>query len=337
MTQEKEHPKDDKTAKRRVSKGEKLFDAIVYGGMNYVGTFLITIPIAYSLQFGAARKLFNGAKNGLMNKLGWGENAASKLLETTALMQGGNVMLIPIQYCEDNKKEIIGKLNEMVGDKAGPASIEAAPKQDAWSLLKSRALAWGVVFTSFTTIFAIIPKKMESFIHWSGETAAKIFKKGETHREVPTNLADRKLPNPTSLKVLEAEKSALQVIEKEGVDLLKGINLTVEKLDTKEMKAVKNAIAKHETRAFAYGKLAAIDAFATAAAVSLLYMGTRIFGKKHEDGHKDAASIKAPTRITISQDSVLEEKAPVVKKAFAERIAQKKEHAANAEHGVAIS
>ena len=37
---------------QHVSKGERLFDWITYGGMAGLGTFLITIPIAFHAKYG---------------------------------------------------------------------------------------------------------------------------------------------------------------------------------------------------------------------------------------------------------------------------------------------
>jgi hypothetical protein len=46
-------------------------------------------------------------------------------------------------------------------------------------------------------------------------------------------------------------------------------------------------LAANETRLFRYGKIAALDLFATAAATTLLYMGTRFFARKNPRWHAD--------------------------------------------------
>lgn len=267
MTQETAHSAEHTKKKRSPSKGEALFDLGVYGGMNYIGTFLLTIPVAYSMKSGLLKKYYDAA-HGWLTQKGVSKGMAEKVLDTTVLMQGGNIMLAPIMLAEANKKDIVKGINESLGDHVDPHAIEEAPQQDWWSLIKSRALAWGVVFVSLTTAAWAAGKdkegvpRFDKFSEWVGQKAADIFKK-------PAYRA--------------------------GV----------------------------ETRTFAYGKIAAIDAFATLAAVSMLYMGTRIFGKK-ADGSVDGASIKAPTRIAVHKEPRQEKDDTPVSGKFAERLTQEK-------------
>ena len=137
------------------SKGEKLFDRITYAGIAGVGTLVLTVPVAYEIEHNPKlQPWFNwGVKKaeGLFSHLPFIANphkAAAKAVETTTLMWGGNLMLIPVGLMEHFKVPIVRGFNAMMKDPTPEIQIEEAPKQTMSSLIKSRMVAWSIVFGS---------------------------------------------------------------------------------------------------------------------------------------------------------------------------------------------
>lgn len=216
---ESEAEKAEKTAlKTSHSTGEKLFDLITYGGIAGVGTFFLTIPVGYWAKYGGGAKHFENATN-YLTKQGLGHHFAHDVVNTSALMQGGNIALIPIKLMENHKPEIVDKLNKLSGDKSGNKSVDEDTRQTWLSLGKSRVVAWLSVFTGFRATAAVIgPEKFgkfeESFAARLCETIGK-----------PTHVLGKETPH------------------------------------------------------FRYGKIAALDVFATIASSIILYTGSRFFAK----------------------------------------------------------
>ncbi|MFZ4542102.1 MAG: hypothetical protein ACOYNL_09975 [Rickettsiales bacterium] len=142
-------------AKKGKSKGEKLFDRAVYGGLAGVGTFALTLYVSFKLNHG------NWAGGRYAKAVDWVEKkcagmfspsvsrkVAEQSVMTSSLMMGGNVMLAPIAAAEHYKVPIVRGLNSMVGDQTPPEQVELSPKQTLSSLIEGRLLAWGAVFTA---------------------------------------------------------------------------------------------------------------------------------------------------------------------------------------------
>lgn len=210
-------------AKPRKTIGEKIFDWGTYGGLNGVGTFLLTIPLA---DWGN-RKIFDSWSKGLNEKFKIGPNTATNIVKSTTLAIGGTVMLLPVYLAERNKKPISEWLNQKFGNhEEKKAQVENPAPQTPGSLIKGRLLAWCAVFLGF--------KSME----WMG--------KGE----------------------------ALQKFEQ---DFGKKTCAVLGKL---------THVNNVETTAFRWGKLAALDIFATAAATSILYVTSHVFAKQQARAQK---------------------------------------------------
>lgn len=202
-----------------VSKGEKLFDWATYGGIAGIGVFLGTIPIGYWAKYGKGADLFHRAGQALVKNGSSPENA-EQILMTTTLMQGGNIALIPIKCLEDNKPEIVQRLNEMLGEKTDIEHLESEPKQTWSSIIKGRLLAWTAVYVSFKAAFAALgPEKFSEFENKFAE-----------------NVVCKPMGKPPHIN-------------------------------------------GQETKLFRYGKIGALDLFATAGAATLLYLGSRFFAK----------------------------------------------------------
>jgi len=216
-----------------LSKGERWFDWLTYGGIAGVGVFLVTLPLTYWSKYAGGAKNFKAAAHWLEKK-GFSAHTAEDLVMTTSLMQGGNLGLIPVKLMENNKPQIVKKINDVLGDSTDEKAVEAEPKQSWTSLLKARIImAWTPVFLSFRAATMLLGKeKFQHFEHWFSES-----------------LICKPLGKATH-------------------------------------------IAGVETKAFRYGKIAALDAFATAAAATLLYIGSNIFAKQEKD--EELAHTKLP-------------------------------------------
>ena len=141
--------------KPKKSRGEKLFDWAVYGGLNGVGTFILTIPMAYWAKHGGGARYLEEA-GAAMENINISADKAKPALLTTALSLGGTVMLIPIRMAEGVRTSIVNNLNRLVGDKTDAATVaKEVPPQTWGSLLFGRALAWTSVYASFLGVGAL--------------------------------------------------------------------------------------------------------------------------------------------------------------------------------------
>lgn len=206
--------------KTSTSSGEKAFDLLTYGGVAGLGTFALTIPVAYWAKYGKGAKYFEDAAKYLVKK-GMRPRIAEEMVMTSALMQGGNLTIIPVKVLENCKPQIVDRFNHMLGDESGKASVDEDPQQTWGSLIKSRLVAWTAVFAGFRAAATLVGhEKLDSFEKKFAEGVCKLMGKA-TH--------------------------------------------------------IKGA----ETAHYRYGKIAALDVFATAAATSILYVGSRFFAKNN--------------------------------------------------------
>lgn len=134
--------------KPKLSRGEKLFNWLVYGGIAGVATFIATIPAGYWAKYGGGAKFFKSFGKGL-EKLGVSARSAEDAAMTTGLMQGGNLMILPVKWAEDNKVELIKKIDHVLGDKTDVDALEKEDKQSWGSIIKARLAAWAAVFSGF--------------------------------------------------------------------------------------------------------------------------------------------------------------------------------------------
>lgn len=218
------------------SKGEKFFDRVVYGGIAGLGTFIITVPVTYFLKHQPTMKpYYEKAVDWLHTKLpaSYSRETANKILSTTALMQGGNLMLLPVGYLEKHKVQIVKGLNVTLDDPTPADQIEMAPKQTWKSLIESRGLAWLMVFGAFKAAEKYAARTLVAFEEDMGDLACRVFRKDKMRKIVETI---------------------------DGVD----------------------KIMERETKTYLFGKIGAWDMFATAAAVTLAYIGGHFFARKQE-------------------------------------------------------
>lgn len=177
-----ETEKEQSQNKKRVSRGEKLFNWLTYGGIAGVGTFIATVPLAFWTKYGKGAKMFENISH-KMHMSGISEHTTEQIMTTTALMQGGNVMLFPVKYAEDHKAEIVGKINAALGEDENCAKPEVHDKQTWGSIVKARAVAWGVTFGSFYTAAKLLGgERIEQFKGRFSEKLCKVLGKAVEHQ-----------------------------------------------------------------------------------------------------------------------------------------------------------
>ena len=232
---------------KHLSKGDKLFDRLVYGWFNNIGTFTLTLVSAHWLKYRGGKEVVAHGSEKLRTILGqvkWGEGNlgqhANTITSTTLLSLGGSAMLLPIKLLENSRKPLVDKLNKALGDTTDPSQLQESPKQNWASLALGRLSAWVMVFGSILGAQKLF-----------GEDNFKKFEDGFA-KKVGCDLFGK----PTHA-IIENGKS---------------IPIVDEKLK----------IEKYETAHFQYGKLAALDVFATLAATSLLYITSKFFARRHE-------------------------------------------------------
>lgn len=254
------------------SKGEKFFDRVVYGLIAGVGTFVVTVPVTYLLKHQPRIKpYYEKAVDWLHGKLPaqYSRETADKILSTTALMQGGNLMLLPVGFLEKHKIQIVKGLNVTLNDPTPPEQIEMAPKQTWRSLIESRGLAWLTVFGSFKVAEKYAARTLVAFEEDMGDLACRVFNKNKMRKVVETV---------------------------GGVD----------------------KIVEHETKTYLFGKIGAWDMFATAAAVTLAYIGGHFFARKQEqkkevraarrqtvlgEARRDEETLDLPLDVSLAKDT----------------------------------
>lgn len=152
---------------------------------------LVTLIAALSMKYGRGKPYYDRAVNWMEGKLTGvlkpttARKFSEEFVQTTTLMQGGNLMLLPIGMLEHKKVEIVSGLNTALGDPTPPEKIEAAPKQTWWSLIEGRLLAWTAVFTAFFGSSLIFPKSFQTFTSEFGERVHSLVGKFKSVRSSP--------------------------------------------------------------------------------------------------------------------------------------------------------
>jgi len=215
--------KTNDTAEKPMSKGERIFNWLVYGGVAGVGVFVVTLPIAFWTRYGGGAGWWKRSTQWLEKK-GMNAYTSEEVLNTAVLGSIGNFAIIPVKILEEYKHKLIPKLNKKYGSEIDKQLAEHDPPQTWWTLIKGRVAAYVAVFASL-------------------QAAVKIGG-GERFDAFKNNFAEyivcKPLGKPTH-------------------------------------------IGGMETKAFRYGKIAALDVFCAASAATLLYLASRFFAKEDKN------------------------------------------------------
>lgn len=243
----------------RKTRGDVLFDRLIYAGLNGVGTFVLTVPMAYWARYGEGRKAFESGANWISKTFRMNGKDAAAVADTMGLGLGGTAMIAPVYVAEHYRKPIVEWLNQRFGSETDKqAVVENSVPQTFGSILKGRAVAFLAVYAGFKLAYSNskVSQALTSFEENVGSKTASWFKQ-------PTH-------DLATFEALKAEHAVL----------------------TPSLEA--SLLKQSETKAFSIGKLAALDVFATAAATSILYVTSRIFAKRQAQSKQQHAPVVLP-------------------------------------------
>ncbi len=122
----------------KMSKGEGLYNWIVYSGINYWVNLLSSVAISdYFVNLGGKKHLERAAgglsKAAAAAKLLSPEKAlhhSTTLLKTMSLLSGGWLLLVPMKWLEDRKRPVVHWLNDQLGvDQHAPDGHKETPDE----------------------------------------------------------------------------------------------------------------------------------------------------------------------------------------------------------------
>ncbi len=171
-----------------MSEGEKWYNRLVYTGLNYWVNLGISLFIADLFLHGKGNKIFkSGVENfsQQISKFSGMKKSTSKWLAeiglgTFSLNSGGNILLIPTKFLEDNKRNVVYWLNEKLGvDQTAPDGHKLTPdeiyieqeqdKQSWGRMIYRRFLGWCASTGTGLAIDRILAKKLSSPVMIDGE------------------------------------------------------------------------------------------------------------------------------------------------------------------------
>lgn len=99
----------------------------------------------------------------------WGERLAGAAASATILMHGGNAFILPMKWFEDNKKKIVAYFNRQFGkdgeEEAGNKRLHHEPMQTWGDVIKGRFSAWGLIFSAFVSFDFLLGKSKKNGEH----------------------------------------------------------------------------------------------------------------------------------------------------------------------------
>lgn len=149
----------EQTAKRERTRGEKVFDGIAYGGINWVVNTVLSAVLSFKVvKSHIGQKAMDGldrAFAGISNRVhipGKPGVLADMMVNVGTLFTGGTLLLAPIHYMESKKGPIVRWLDAKLGNgNKSPEQIaemhqkmDDVPKQTARSLLEGRLVVLGL-------------------------------------------------------------------------------------------------------------------------------------------------------------------------------------------------
>lgn len=177
-------------AKRRKQRtfGNVIYDFGVFGTIAWIGVAALSAFSAHEAMFGTSKwfgwlrtindKVFSGLSNSLQKIF---KNTPKETLDGYAkgttmfvtLGMGGNALMAPIKWMEDNRQRNAARIDNLLGTTPpDPETIEHEPKQTWKSVFSGRMMSWGLSYAAF---LAMGPKVTSKISNWFGERSADIF------------------------------------------------------------------------------------------------------------------------------------------------------------------
>jgi hypothetical protein len=318
LTQEPTQAPRQTVAPRKPSKGESAFDWLIYGGIAGVGTFFLTIAMAYVVKYkGGDAWVAKQLQKAKIDP----DGIAGTAINVTTLMHGGNILAVPVYFAEKNREDIVDKLNYALGDKTPKEEIEPKPKQTVLSVFTSRIVAWCAVFVGWVSAETAFPKSFKTFQDEVGRSFAKLMGSSQYRTGIP------EAQEAVKQGLLAKEQGLLGKVAELDSGPMRGKELKhVMGLLQKELKGVQKELMPFETRRFRFGKLTSLDVFATAVAATLFFMGNNFFGNLF-NGKKEGAPEPEQKKLKIPNPTLPRtEEAPQLERKtdFAQRLAEQK-------------
>lgn len=185
----------DKKKHRTV--GNIIYDFGIFGSIAWAGVAALSAVSAHEAMhgnnkyFGWLRAINNGVSSGLSKALSKTimKNSSPELIEGYAkgttmfvtLGMGGNALMAPIKWMEDNRQKNAAKIDNLLGTTPpDPETIKKEPHQTWHSVFSGRMMSWGLSYVAF---LAMGPKLTGKLSNYFGEHAAEAYMKWKPHAD----------------------------------------------------------------------------------------------------------------------------------------------------------
>ncbi|MBY0354453.1 MAG: hypothetical protein K2Q12_01835 [Rickettsiales bacterium] len=173
------------------TRGEKIFNWAVYGGIGWLANAAISVGIAYGLKHGNKGNPLNVYTNTEKKVAGFFEKTSRSMTPekatqqskfwtgVLALMPGGFLLMAPVKWAEDKKPDIVKFLNKKFGSglqtpeisELSEKKVEQEPQQTWGTVLGSRMLGLAMVLS-----LASVPVASRFIAKMTGHAAAGVTK-----------------------------------------------------------------------------------------------------------------------------------------------------------------
>jgi hypothetical protein len=179
-------PTLQKPVQKKRTFGNIVYDFGVFGSIAWIGVAALSAFSAHeamhgnSKMFGWLRSLNDKVFSGLSNLISKTfKNASKETVDGYAkgttmfltLGMGGNALMAPIKWLEDNRQKNAARIDDIAGTiPPDPETIAHEPKQTWKSVLTGRLASWGLSYAAF---LAMGPKLTGKISDYFGEMAAE--------------------------------------------------------------------------------------------------------------------------------------------------------------------
>lgn len=178
---------NDYTAKppAKKTKGEKLFDTALYGGISYGLGFIASVIGGHFFLKGSGRQFYNSTEKSLEKSIetiapNYAKRLAHESMRILALGAGGHLVMIPIKMLEDRKKRIVYWINTKFfpsgyGDHAPAKPLAELRDDELPTLVETPSeMSWGKTAARRMGIFFGIPLALAPFAKINSAVESKV-------------------------------------------------------------------------------------------------------------------------------------------------------------------
>jgi hypothetical protein len=157
------------------TKGEKLYDTFLYGGVGYVANFVLSVAVGHFFLKGGGRNFFNKSEKLAEENLSklMPAEAAHKVskegVRILALGAGGHAVMVPIKYLEDKKRRFVYWINRTFfpseyGTDAPNKPLSQLKDEELPQLVENPAhMSWGKTIMRRLAIYVGIASALAPF------------------------------------------------------------------------------------------------------------------------------------------------------------------------------